>query len=107
MNNKKLSADTKKFLTRVNAIWRWTGNAHQWGQWLLLKGAADEVIMGLANRIAQNKIQNPWSMLEIAHIITQNVNEQRHAAASKKQQVGKDKAPTLLSDIFKKAGMNR
>ena len=102
----KMPAEIRAFLKRVDAIWRWRGNAHQRGQWLLRRGASRDAVLHLARRIALGKIQNPWSMQEIAHVITQNVNERRHAQRTKTAQVPKSAAPELLGEIFRRAGMN-
>ena len=102
---KPLSSATTAFLKRINAVWRWTGNAFQWAGWLRRKGVTEESIMHLANRIALNKIQNPFSLQELAHVISQNIAEQKHVQASRAKEMPRDKAPELLSSIFKRAGM--
>lgn len=96
---------TTEFLGRLNHIWRWSGNAYRWGQWLMRHGASDEAVLHLARRVACNKIQNPWSMREIAHVVTQNFNEQRHAQNSRQKETPREAAPELLCAIFKRAGM--
>lgn len=102
---KPLSASTTAYLKKINTIWRWTGNAFQWAGWLRRQGIQEEAVLHLANRIALGKIQNPFSLQEVAHIISQNAAEQKHAAASKEKALPRDKAPEMLSSIFKRAGM--
>ena len=105
MKQKPLSVSTTSYLRKIDTIWRWTGNAFQWAGWLRRQGINEEAIVHLANRIAQNKIKNPFSLQEVAHIISQNAAEQKHAAAAKEKALPREAAPELLSSVFKRAGM--
>jgi hypothetical protein len=101
----KLSPATNAYLKQINTIWRWTGNAYQWAGWLRRQGIQEDAIIHLANRIAQGKIKNPFSLQEVAYIISQNAAEQKHAAAAKEKALRREAAPEMLSAIFKRAGM--
>jgi hypothetical protein len=99
----KFSKETRALLGRAHRQWTHQGTVYGWAQWLNNSGADEKAIVHLLLRVMQGKIDNPYSVKQIAWHLQQRSNAEQYDKQAKEKAVGKDEAPEMLRSIFAKA----